>query len=476
MADGSQCGLFGECIYDPGRDHSTCQCNSGYVGDGFECEQFLHDIDASECTRNNQCARGQNCALVSEGPKLAYKCVTPEIGEGLVEDIEATTAEAKPDLCSSAADCHEFADCIYDSMELRYVCQCSRFYEGDGYLSCTPGPDAGCDITNDCDRNAECVYDSKSRKHKCSCNDGYQGDGKYCEKVIIGCNILHNCAKYATCEFNDMEGGYRCKCDASRGFDGDGFQCKSVETCNLNPLVCDPNANCQKIQGTFGCQCRPGFLGDGHSCEPVPIYDGNYIISSQGMALMKLSLDTRKTGTPIYVKSFMTAAGIDVDCFKGKLYWTDTTGHAIMRANYNGTNVEIFLNEDLMYPEGIAVDWLSRNVYWADSGKRTIEVANIDSQGRKVIIDEQIKNPRGIAVDPGTGRLFWTDWEREYPRIESANLDGTERRIFVDTMIGLPNALSMDFANYQLCWTDAGSAKSAMRPEIAPKIGMQNTS
>ena len=100
--------------------------------------------------------------------------------------------------------------------------------------------DAGCDITQDCDTNAKCSY--KNGKHKCVCQDGYEGSGKTCEKVIIGCNVLDNCSKYAQCLFNALEKGYRCQCDSSRGFDGDGFTCKSVVGCNINPLVCDPNA------------------------------------------------------------------------------------------------------------------------------------------------------------------------------------------------------------------------------------------
>jgi hypothetical protein len=53
----------------------------------------------------------------------------------------------------------------------------------------------------------------------------------------------------------------------------------------------------------------------------LPTYEGNYLISSQGMALMKVPLDASKTkpGLPIYVKPFMTAADFGVDCFRGKV-------------------------------------------------------------------------------------------------------------------------------------------------------------
>lgn len=466
---GFQCGPNAKCIYEPTQDHSTCQCNKGYIGDGFECEPF-NAIQSgwSECKRHSQCYPNEKCVVIFENSQFVFKCKTrdpSEISGGLTEDIETTTPEPVADLCQSNADCHENADCIYKTTERRYVCQCRNHYEGDGYMFCDPSADAGCDITKDCDVNANCRYNEG--RHQCICNDGFQGNGKVCEKVVIGCNILNNCATYAFCDFNALEGGYRCHCDTSRGFEGDGLYCKSVVGCNINPLVCDPNADCTAIQGTFGCQCRHGFLGDGHTCQPVPIYEGNTIISSQGMALMKLSLDTRQKGIPIFVKSFMTAAGLDVDCFKGKLYWSDTTGSSIMRANYNGSNAQVFLTakDGLQFPEGIAVDWLSRNIYWADSGKRTIEAANLESGGKVILIDEQLKNPRGVAVDPTSSKLFWSDWDRDYPRIECSNLDGTDRKVLVDALIAMPNSLTVDFETRKLCWTDGGGS------EIGPKIG-----
>ena len=98
------------------------------------------------------------------------------------------------------------------------------------------------------------------------------------------------------------------------------------------------------------------------------------------------------------------------------MYWTDTTGNAILRGEYEGGTPEIFLNatNGLKFPEGIAIDWLARNVYWADSGTRTINVANLDTKGTKILLDEKLKNPRGIAVDPSSSRLFWTDWDRKH--------------------------------------------------------------
>ena len=107
-------------------------------------------------------------------------------------------------------------------------------------------------------------------------------------------------------------------------------------SCQINPLVCDPNANCLSIQGTFVCQCRYGFLGDGHTCDPAPIYEGNDLVVSIGYALQKFNLDSQRASFIKYSADQMAIAGIDVDCNKGQIYYTDTYGSAILRADYIG--------------------------------------------------------------------------------------------------------------------------------------------
>ena len=39
-----------------------------------------------------------------------------------------------------------------------------------------------------------------------------------------------------------------------------------VDECSSSIPVCDPNANCQNTEGSFRCQCMPGFSGDRKSC------------------------------------------------------------------------------------------------------------------------------------------------------------------------------------------------------------------
>ena len=187
------------------------------------------------------------------------------------------------------------------------------------------------------------------------------------------------------------------------------------------------------------------FLGDGYECKPAPKFEGNFMLLAQGMMIFKVPF-SGKGSKPINIESSQVASGIDIDCMKGHMYWTDTTNKMIKRSDFNGKNDEVFLSESMKFPEGIAIDWVSRNIYWTDPGKDTIEVANMDEKtrlfkngnsselfqilfSRYTLLEGELESPRGIAVHPAIGRMFWTDWDRYGPKIESANMDGTERMV-----------------------------------------------
>lgn len=207
------------------------------------------------------------------------------------------------------------------------------------------------------------------------------------------------------------------------------------------------------------------FLGDGFKCEPAPRFEGNFMLLAQGMMLFKVPF-SGKGSKPINVLSSQVASGIDIDCMKGQVYWSDTTNKLIKRASIDGKNAETYISESMKFPEGLAIDWVSRNMYWTDAGKDTIEVVNIEDGTRITLLEANLESPRGIAVHPGIGRMFWTDWDRYGPKIEVANMDGTDRQTLVNTNLGEPNSLAVDFYNYEVCWADAGNKRDGIKPRI----------
>jgi nidogen (entactin) len=236
---------------------------------------------------------------------------------------------------------------------------------------------------------AECKYSFDAQGYRCQC--------------INGKNFVHNITFFIT---------YKTFHCLKKGFVGDGFNCRPLRTCREDPSVCDRNAECLYIDQlqTHSCHCRYGFVGDGFQCSVAPRHDGDYLIFTQGMSLLRIPLEPTKedVGRLILTKPHQIPAGLDVDCLQGYVYWSDVAHGVIYRASYNGTISEPVIEGVLRSPEGVAVDWVSRNIYWTDSLKDTIEVSKIDGTMRKTLISEGLGDPRGIVVHPGRYCLLTT--------------------------------------------------------------------
>ncbi|KAK3852669.1 hypothetical protein Pcinc_040754 [Petrolisthes cinctipes] len=441
----NNCHHNAQCIYDSYSQTHSCQCNAGYDGDGFYC----NELDVS-CDKVDICHIHAQCVFDDRTLKHVCVCSAGYQGDGLVC--------LPQDECSSVSDCDANAQCQYDGASQRYRCVCNIGFTGDG-RSCTPVREAGCNIVNRCDVNADCIYDTYALEHRCQCRDGFEGDGTLCTPTQIGCNVVYNCGENAECSYDQTARGYRCRC--RERFQGDGFFCRSSVSCRSDPSVCHPQASCERDPASpFGasCKCRAGFTGDGYNCIEAPDHEKNLLLVNQGLAVLRMPLDARSgPGFIIHFEAFMTAVGADVDCLAGRYYWTDVRSATIRSSNYDGSQRKPVVSKDIGFPEDVAVDWVSGNVYWTDSSRDVVAVASVDSGVVRVVINESLVNPRGLAIHPGLGLLFWSDWNRLGPKIEVSGLDGSGRRVLVDENISLPNSLVVDYETVTLCWADAGT-------------------
>ena len=48
---------------------------------------------------------------------------------------------------------------------------------------------------------------------------------------------------------------------------GTDLGCVDINECSDGSANCDVNAICVNEIGTFNCQCKPGFTGNGRTCE-----------------------------------------------------------------------------------------------------------------------------------------------------------------------------------------------------------------
>ena len=66
----------------------------------------------------------------------------------------------------------------------------------------------------------------------------------------------------------NTDGSYGCEC--KDGFDGDGFICNNIDECNApkeDGIKCDTKANCTDLTPGFHCECITGYDGSGFQGE-----------------------------------------------------------------------------------------------------------------------------------------------------------------------------------------------------------------
>uniref|UniRef100_A0A8C5D3Y0 Nidogen 2 n=1 Tax=Gadus morhua TaxID=8049 RepID=A0A8C5D3Y0_GADMO len=140
-----------------------------------------------------------------------------------------------------------------------------------------------------CDTSAQCLPE-EGQSYRCECATGYQGDGHYCYDVDECAEGLAPCGPGADCV--NLPGSHRCQCHFGYEFSFDGRSCvgtwctsvaaihveadvyckqcfpqgEDVDECQSSP--CHADAGCSNGPGSFRCQCRPGFHGDGFQCSP----------------------------------------------------------------------------------------------------------------------------------------------------------------------------------------------------------------
>jgi len=112
---------------------------------------------------------------------------------------------------------------------------------------------------------------------------------------------------------------------------------------------------------------------------------------------------------------------------KGYIFFSEWDRPAnISRANSDGTDVQVFRNVLLGWPNGLSMDYERDRLYWCDALLDHIQHANLDGGDVKTISSRMIRHPFSLVVY--SGKLYVTDWRLD-AIIEMDKITGGSEKI-----------------------------------------------
>jgi DNA-binding beta-propeller fold protein YncE len=196
------------------------------------------------------------------------------------------------------------------------------------------------------------------------------------------------------------------------------------------------------------------------------------------------SINPDGSGAKTLVTGCRNPDGIAVDAKAGYIYWTNMgvpsrNDGSIERADLDGGNRRIIVPEGGTFtPKQLTLDRTDQKLYWSDREGMRVMRANLDGSDIEVLIqtgdsdDDRRDATRwcvGISVDTAGGHFYWTQKgpdNSERGRIFRAGIDmpqgqtATTRRDITLLFDKLPEPidLELDVEHRMLYWTDRGDA------------------
>ena len=207
--------------------------------------------------------------------------------------------------------------------------------------------------------------------------------------------------------------------------------------------------------------------------------------------ILRSDLDGKNMTTVVQPGGTFTPKQLQLEKEAGKLYWCDREGMRVMRANLDGSNIEILVDssggDNRPGPDarkwcvGIAVDAARGKFYWTQKGddnagqgrifRANIELPRGASPANRQDIEllyDNLPEPIDLDLDVAHRLMYWTD-RGDPPRgntVNRASMDpapGARKDpeiLFSDLMEGI--GLALDLKGGRMFFTDlAGSVYSA---------------
>ncbi|ETN85095.1 EGF-like domain protein, partial [Necator americanus] len=512
------CDVNAECMPSPSGG-SECVCKAGYHGNGISCESLSDDEEEVKtqvpqetvgkvCRAHEECSEHGSCSYSRTLGYYHCTCTKPYVGNGVECTLKHEGAQEREEQqgCDRLRNCDQNAQCVYDSHNRIYRCECYEGYAGDG-KTCVQihtgrqqweggeKQPQQCRDSTDCHQNGHCVV-AGTQGYICECLPGYRGDGVRQCAVADQCNPTDrsSCHQNAECVYGEAERAYVCKC--VRGFTGDGVRCvphARPQTCREEPRLCHANAQCvyNHNENTFICVCKPGAVGDGY--QKCDIQDdqhaGAFVFVSYAGKILNRIKTTEFTASCLDDRSLCDP---HAECVPGEgghyvcncLYGYRGNGRTCTRKYQfiillrltsdsqprdetllvsrgmaifqRGVNPETPGKQLIVIPHHIAVgldyDCKEDRIIWSDISGHSIRSASLNGTDHKSFYAADLNSPEGVAVDWSSRNVYYADSLKD--EIGVASLDGKYQKALVTEGLVNPRALALDLHNRHLYYTD----------------------
>ena len=292
------------------------------------------------------------------------------------------------------------------------------------------------------------------------CPDG-SDEGPTCDTSCLNANCELSCMPSPV---NDKG---TCLCTGSYILGEDGKSCIDINECDIFGSC---SQDCENIQGSYTCSCKPGYEMVRSSCKAMG-EDSALLLFSSRSEIRGMYLPSERPFN-ISQKRVNQAVGVAYDRLTDRVYWSDLQPQheAILSSRMDGTDMRWFLEGGkIAMAESVVVDYVARNLYYTDSIKKVVGVCAIDnpsnltkdamngeSNTKRMCTNilTNIDQPRGLGLYPPEGLLFYSNWGNN-PHIGRAGMDGTRPEAIISKDIGWPNGIAVDIVLKRIYWSDA---------------------
>ena len=207
-----------------------------------------------------------------------------------------------------------------------------------------------------------------------------------------------------------------------------------------------------------------------------------------------LSVNPDGSDRKVIVHECRMPDGIAVDVEGGHIYWTNMgvpnrNDGSIERADLDGRNRTTIVPQGGTFtPKQLQLDKQNGKLYWSDREGMRVMRANLDGSAVEILVQtgtsdsdrrDQTNWCVGIAVDAGRGQIYWTQKgpdDAGLGRILRANIElpagqSASNRTDIEVLFdGLPEPidLELDHKNRLLYWTDRGDPPRGNTVNRAP--------